>query len=153
MNDYHKSCKPKNSTEYVLSSYHNLIDNLRNYGCNLSNYMTTTLDKSQNQLHEEFFFKSDLARLRFFFFFGRCNTELKHCKIEICMLYNDSNFKSSAHISDTPHETLILAEMILNNSSLQLIDNGKHTDTCLDVVTEISKKLLRITIQYFNRAV
>ena len=69
------------------------------------------------------------------------------------MLYNDSNFKSSAHISDTPHETLILAEMILNNSSLQLIDNGKHTDTCLDVVTEISKKLLRITIQYFTRAV
>jgi DUF1365 family protein len=55
------------------------------------------------------------------------------------MLYNDSNFKSSAHISDTPHETLILAEMIFNNNSLQLIDNGKHTDTCLDVVTEISK--------------
>jgi hypothetical protein len=42
------------------------------------------------------------------------------------MLYNDRNFKSSAHISDTPHETLILAEMILNNSSLQLIDNGKQ---------------------------
>jgi hypothetical protein len=56
------------------------------------------------------------------------------------MLYNDRNFKSSAHISDTPRETLILAEMILNNSSLQLIDNGKHTDTCLDVVTDISKK-------------
>ena len=56
------------------------------------------------------------------------------------MLYNDSNFKSSAHIPDTPHETLILAEMILNNSSLQLIDNGKHTDKYLDVVTEISKK-------------
>jgi hypothetical protein len=36
-------------------------------------------------------------------------------------------------------ETLILAEMILNNSSLQLINNGKHTDKCLDVVTEISK--------------
>jgi hypothetical protein len=51
------------------------------------------------------------------------------------MLYNDSNFKSSAHVI----ETLILAEMILNNSSLQLIDNGKHTDKCLDVVTEISK--------------
>ena len=55
------------------------------------------------------------------------------------MLYNDRNFKSSAHISDTPRETLILAEMILNNSSLQLIDNGKNTDICLDVVTEISK--------------
>jgi hypothetical protein len=50
---------------------------------NLSNYMTTTLDKSQNQLHEEFFFKSDLARLRFFFFYGRRNTELKHCTNEI----------------------------------------------------------------------
>jgi hypothetical protein len=49
------------------------------------------------------------------------------------MLYNDSNFKSSAH------EILILAEMILNNSSLQLINNGKHTDKCLDIVTEISK--------------
>ena len=56
------------------------------------------------------------------------------------MLYNESNFKSSAHIPDTPHETLILAEMILNNSSLQLNDNGKHTDKCFDVVTEISKK-------------
>jgi hypothetical protein len=55
------------------------------------------------------------------------------------MLYNDSNFKSSAHIPDTPHETLILAEMILNNRSLQLINNGKHTDKCLDIVTEISK--------------
>jgi hypothetical protein len=29
--------------------------------------------------------------------------------------------------------------MILNNSSLQLINNGKHTDKCLDIVTEISK--------------
>jgi hypothetical protein len=55
------------------------------------------------------------------------------------MLYNDSNFKSSAHIPDTPHENLILAEMILNNSSLQLINNGKHTDTCLNIMTEISK--------------
>ena len=54
------------------------------------------------------------------------------------MLYNDSNFKP-AHIPNTPHETLILAEMILNNSSLQLIDHGKHTAKCLDVVTEISK--------------
>jgi hypothetical protein len=54
------------------------------------------------------------------------------------MLYNDSNFKSSAHISDTPHKTLILAEMILNNSSLQLIDNGKHTDTFLDTLTLLS---------------
>jgi hypothetical protein len=32
----------------------------------------------------------------------------------------------AAHIPNTPHETLILVEMILNNSSLQLIDNGKH---------------------------
>ena len=71
--------------------------------------------------------------------FGRSNTELKHYKNEIRMLYNDSNFKSSAHIPDTPHEILILAEMILNNSSLQLINNGKQTDKCLDIVTEISK--------------
>jgi hypothetical protein len=85
------------------------------------------------------FSKSDLARVRFFFFFGRSNTEWKHCKNEIRMLYNDSNFKSSAHIPDTPHETLILAEMIPNNSSLQLINNGKHTNKCLDIVTEISK--------------
>jgi len=55
------------------------------------------------------------------------------------MLYNDNNFKSSAHIPDTPHETLILAKMILNNNSLQLINNGKHADKCLDIVTEISK--------------
>jgi hypothetical protein len=49
------------------------------------------------------------------------------------MLYNDSNFKSSAHIPDTPHETLILAEMILNNSSLQLIDNhGRVFPTTFD---------------------
>jgi hypothetical protein len=66
------------------------------------------------------FSKSDLARVRFFFFFGRSNTELKHCKSEIRMLYNDSNFKSSAHIPDTPHETLILAEMILNSSLIMV---------------------------------
>jgi hypothetical protein len=66
----------------------------------------------------------DLARVRFFFFFGRNSTELKDCKNEIRMLYNDINFKSSVHIPDTPHETLILAEMILNNSSLQLINNA-----------------------------
>jgi hypothetical protein len=85
------------------------------------------------------FSKLDLARVRFFFFFGRSSTELKDCKNEIRMLYNDINFKSSVHIPDTPHETLILAETILNNSSLQLINNGKHTDTCMDIMTEISK--------------
>ena len=88
---------------------------------------------------KDIFSKLDLARVRFFFFFGRNSTELKDCKNEIRMLYNDINFKSSVHIPDTPHETLMLAEMILNNSSLQLINNGKHTDKCLDVVTEISK--------------
>jgi hypothetical protein len=88
---------------------------------------------------ENKFSKLDLARVRFFFFFGRNSTELKDCKNEIRMLYNDINFKSSVHIPDTPHETLILAETILNNSSLQLINNGKHTDKCLDIVTDISK--------------
>jgi hypothetical protein len=52
-------------------------------GAIYQNLRTTTLDKSQNQLHEEFFFISDLARLRFFFFYGRSNTELKHCTNEI----------------------------------------------------------------------
>jgi hypothetical protein len=85
------------------------------------------------------FSKLDLARVRFFFFFGRSSTELKDCKNEIRMLYNDINFKSSVHIPDTPHETLILAETILNNSSLQLINNGKHTYKCMDIMTEISK--------------
>ena len=36
MNDYYKSCKPMNSTEDILASYHNIIDNLRNYGFNPS---------------------------------------------------------------------------------------------------------------------
>ena len=36
MNDYYKSCKPKNSTEDFLASYHNLVDSLRNYGFNPS---------------------------------------------------------------------------------------------------------------------
>ena len=36
MNDYYKSCKPKNSTEDFLASYHNLIDSLGNYGFNPS---------------------------------------------------------------------------------------------------------------------
>ena len=35
-NDYYKSCKPKNSTEDFITSYHNLLDNLRNYGFNPS---------------------------------------------------------------------------------------------------------------------
>jgi hypothetical protein len=36
MNDYDKSCKPKNSTEDFLTSNHNLIYNLRSYGFNPS---------------------------------------------------------------------------------------------------------------------
>ena len=36
MNDFYKSCKPKNSTEDFLASYHNLIDSLGNYGFNPS---------------------------------------------------------------------------------------------------------------------
>jgi len=36
MIDYYKSCKPKTSKEDFLTSYHNLIDNLRNYGFNPS---------------------------------------------------------------------------------------------------------------------
>jgi hypothetical protein len=262
MNDYYKSCKPKNSKEDFLKSYHNLIDNLRDYGFNPSKssipvdvngflingahrlassivlsqsvcvqhlsykkdftfdykfFLSRGLQKSviemeylKIQLHlnltsqvtilslfakdeekektmrsilrnkcsrdgfivyekdvvvakldmkqliihmyglqtliqakinnmKNKFSKLDLARVRFFFFFGRSSTELKDCKNEIRMLYNDINFKSSVHIPDTPHETLILAETILNNSSLQLINNGKHTDTCMDIMTEISK--------------
>jgi hypothetical protein len=265
MNDYYKSCKPKNSKEDFLKSYHNLIDNLRDYGFNPSKssipvdvngflingahrlassivlsqsvcvqhlsykkdftfdykfFLSRGLQKSviemvvleylKIQLHLNLtsqvtilslfakdeekektmrsilrnkcsrdgfivyekdvvvtklgmkqliihmyglqtwiqakinnmktkFSKLDLARVRFFFFFGRSSTELKDCKNEIRMLYNDINFKSSVHIPDTPHETLILAETILNNSSLQLINNGKHTDKCMDIVTEISK--------------
>ena len=50
------------------------------------------------------FSKSELTRVRFIFFFGRSTTELKHCKHEIRMLYNDKNIKSSAHIPDTPQE-------------------------------------------------
>ena len=265
MNGYYRSCKPKNSKEDFLKSYHNLVDNLRDYGFNSSkssipvdvngvlingaHRLSSSIVLSQSvcvqhlsykkdftvdykyfhsrglqksviemvlleylkiQLHlsltsqvtilslfskdekkektmrsilrnkcsrdgfivyekdvfvtklgmkqliihmyglqtwiqakinnmENKFSKLDLARVRFFFFFGRNSTELKDCKNEIRMLYNDINFKSSVHIPDTPHETLILAEMILNNSSLQLINNGKHTDKCLDIVTEISK--------------
>ena len=36
MNDYYKSCKPKNSKADFLKSYHNLIDKLRDYGFNPS---------------------------------------------------------------------------------------------------------------------
>ena len=36
MNDYYKLCKRKNSTEDFLTSYHNLIYNLRNYRFNPS---------------------------------------------------------------------------------------------------------------------
>ena len=36
MNDYDKSCKPKNSTEDFPTSNHNLMYNLRSYGFNPS---------------------------------------------------------------------------------------------------------------------
>lgn len=84
--------------------------------------------------------KSGLARVRFFFFSGRSNTELTSCKSEIRTLYGEG--KSSVHIADTPQEAVTLAKMILNNNSLHLINNGKETNKCRHISSEISKRSL-----------
>jgi hypothetical protein len=91
---------------------------------------------------ENKFSKLDLARVRFFFFFGRNSTELKDCKNEIRMLYNDINFKSSVRIPDTPHETLILAETILNNNSLQVYNKLLHAKFCNNNILLINYKAI-----------
>lgn len=84
--------------------------------------------------------KSGLARVRFFFFFGRNNTELTSCKSEIRTLYGEG--KSSVHIPDTPQEAVTLAKIILNNNSLHLINYGKNTNKCRHISAEISKHSL-----------
>lgn len=84
--------------------------------------------------------RSGLARVRFFFFFGRSKSELISCKSEIRTLYGEG--KSSVHIPDTPQEAVTLAKMILNNNSLHLINYGKNTNKCRHISSEISKHSL-----------
>ena len=85
-------------------------------------------------------FKRSEFTVVFIFFFGKSLDEIKECKYEVRKLYNHRSFKSSAHIPDSPEESLILAEMILNPNSVQFLNYGKNGLDCFGIATELAKR-------------
>ena len=76
----------------------------------------------------------------FTFFFGKSLDEMKECKNEVRKLYNHRSFKSSAHIPDSPEESLILAQMVLNPNSVQFLNYGKNGMDCLGIARELATR-------------
>ena len=85
-------------------------------------------------------FKSSTFTVVFVFFFGKTLDKLTNCKHDIRTLYNYKNFKSSAHIPDSPEESLILAEMILNPNSVQFLNNARNGKDCKRIATEVARR-------------
>ena len=83
-------------------------------------------------------FMSEKIKVVFLFFYGRNSDELMKCKYQVRKLYNDSSFKSSAHIPDTPEENLILAQMILNPNSILFLNFAKNGHECQAIATELA---------------
>ena len=84
--------------------------------------------------------KSSTFTVVFMFFFGKTLDEMTECKYEIRKLYNHRRFKSSAHIPDSPEESLIFAEMILNPNSVQFLNYGENGLDCLGIAMELAKR-------------
>lgn len=87
-----------------------------------------------------FNFKASTFKVFFMFFFGKTLDELTDCKHDIRTLYNHTYFKSSAHIPDSPEESLILAEMVLNPNSVQFLNNAKNGEECRKIATEVARR-------------
>ena len=85
-------------------------------------------------------FKQKTFVVNFMFFFGRNLNEIKTCKNDIRKILNHKKFKSSAHIPDSPQESLILAQMILNPNSVQFLNYGQNGVDCLRIATELGKR-------------
>lgn len=87
-------------------------------------------------------FETSTYTVRFLFFYGQDQDELKQCKNDVRKLYNHKIFKLSAHIPDTPDESLILAEMILNPSSVQFLNYAEKGDDCDRIAGEVARRAL-----------
>lgn len=85
-------------------------------------------------------FKSSTMTVRFLFFFGKSQDELKSCKTLIRKLYNLKSFKASAHIPDNPAENLILAEMVLNPNSQIFLNYAENGKECQAIASELAKR-------------
>ena len=77
-------------------------------------------------------------KILFFFFYGKKLDELKECKYQVRMSYNDRSFNSTALIPDTPEENLILAQMILNPNSVHFLNFAKNGHECKAIATELA---------------
>ena len=86
-------------------------------------------------------FKLSTHIIRFIFFIGRSPHELKDCQYEIRNVYNDKNFNTSAHITSNTEESLVLAEMILNPSSVHFLNYASNGDDCQTIATELALRL------------
>ena len=85
-------------------------------------------------------FKGQEFTIVFLFFFGRSVDEMLKCKYKVRTLYNHQSFKSSAHIPDSPEESLILAEMVLNPNSIQFLNYGENGIDCLGIAKELAAR-------------
>ena len=84
---------------------------------------------------------STTLKIRFIFFFGKPLADLNDCKLQIRHLYNENDFKSAAHITDSAKESLILAEMILNPNSVEFLNYGKNGRDCQVIAKELASRL------------
>lgn len=84
--------------------------------------------------------RSGILTITFVYFFGKDLDQLRECKDEIRKLYNYKFFKSSAHIPDTPEESLILAEMILNPNSVQFLNHAENGKECQKLAEDLARR-------------
>ena len=96
---------------------------------------------SQIQVMLSLFKRSEFTIL-FMFFFGKSLNKMKECKLEVRKLFKYRSFKSSAHIPDSPEESFILAQMILNPNSIQFLNYGPNGLDCLGIARELATRLL-----------
>ena len=80
-------------------------------------------------------------KVLFLFIYTRKEIDLVKCKLNIRKLYNDKIFKSTAHIPDNLEENLILAEMILNPSSIEFLNYAHNARDCKLIAKEIAARV------------
>ncbi len=82
-------------------------------------------------------FKHETYTFSVAFFFPSTKQDVKHCKYTIRKCVNDTNIFNAAHNPDDPDQSLILAQVLLNENSMHYLNHG---DGCHVVAKELARR-------------
>ncbi len=82
-------------------------------------------------------FRNETYTFHVVFFFPRGKKKVKFCKQAVRVYVNDTHVYNAAHFPDDPDQSLILAQVLLNENSMQYLNHG---DGCYAVAKELGRR-------------